>query len=162
MNPKCTLVHCNDGVGPTGTFIAISQLIDKIHSNAQKLNVYQTVLDLRKERKYMVRNINYCSFHWISWWLKTLCKLKFLLAFHFKKRTGKVVVFSFQNEMTTKGFTKLCSKSEVTIITIKTIHTIDFVFLYYFFFQVTKMEQYRFLYFAVSQYIKIIEEGNND
>ena len=62
MNPKCTLVHCNDGVGPTGTFIALSKLIDKIHSNAQKLNVFQTVLDLRKERKYMVRNINYCFF----------------------------------------------------------------------------------------------------
>ena len=55
MNPKCTVIHCNDGVGPTGTFIALSQLIDKIHSNAQKLNVFQTVLDLRKERKYMVR-----------------------------------------------------------------------------------------------------------
>ena len=116
MNPKCTLVHCNDGVGPTGTFIALSQLIDKIHSNALKLNVYQTVLDLRKERKYMVRNINYCSFHWISWWLKTQCQLKFLLAFHFKKRTGKAVVFSFQNEMTAKNFATLCSKSEVTLI----------------------------------------------
>ena len=54
MNPSCTLIHCNDGVGPTGTFIALAKLIDKIHCNAQKLNVFQTVLDLRKERKYMV------------------------------------------------------------------------------------------------------------
>ena len=67
MNPKCTLVHCNDGVGPTGTFIALSQLIDKIHSNAQKLNVYQTVLDLRKERKYMVRNkVEFKKIAWIQ------------------------------------------------------------------------------------------------
>ena len=54
INSNCTLIHCNSGGGPTGTFIAIARLIDEIHSKAEKLNVFQTVLDLRKKRKFMV------------------------------------------------------------------------------------------------------------
>ena len=56
MNTTCTVIHCNSGVGPTGTLIAIARLIDQIHSNAKKLNVFQTVFELRKRRKFMVCN----------------------------------------------------------------------------------------------------------
>merc|ERR1711963_1086076 len=45
---KGTLVHCSAGVGRTGTFIALSNLIPLVESNAQYLNLFQTVLDLRK------------------------------------------------------------------------------------------------------------------
>ena len=53
-NLKCTLVHCSAGVGRTGVFIALIKLIDAIHSDVHELNVFQTVLNLRKNRKFMV------------------------------------------------------------------------------------------------------------
>ena len=55
-NMKCnlTLVHCSDGVGRTGVFIALYDLINEIHIEGKYLNVFQTVLDLRKDRKFMV------------------------------------------------------------------------------------------------------------
>ena len=56
-NLNCTLVHCSAGVGRTGVLIALIKLIVAIHSDAQDLNVFQTVLDLRKDRKYMVITI---------------------------------------------------------------------------------------------------------
>ena len=59
MSSNRTLVHCNDGVGRTGVFIALFHLIQKIHSQAKHLNVFQTVIDLRKDRKFMVRNFFY-------------------------------------------------------------------------------------------------------
>ena len=51
---KGTLVHCSAGVGRTGTFIALSNLIHLVETNAQYLNLFQTVLDLRKNRPHMV------------------------------------------------------------------------------------------------------------
>ena len=60
MEPNCTVVHCNTGAGRTGTFIALKQLIDKILSKAEHINVFQTVLDLRKDRKFMVRKHILC------------------------------------------------------------------------------------------------------
>ena len=57
MNSQCTLVHCGGGVGRTGTFIALMLLMDQILSNAKYVNVFQTVLDLRNDRKFMVRNV---------------------------------------------------------------------------------------------------------
>ena len=56
MNSQCTLVHCGGGVGRTGTFIALMLLMDQILSKAKYVNVFQTVLDLRNDRKFMVRN----------------------------------------------------------------------------------------------------------
>ena len=53
-NLKCTLVHCSAGVGRTGVFIALIRLIDAIVSNAYDLNIFQTVLNLRENRKFMV------------------------------------------------------------------------------------------------------------
>ena len=55
MEPNCTIVHCSNGAGRTGIFIALKQLIDKILSKAETLNIFQTVLDLRKDRKFMVK-----------------------------------------------------------------------------------------------------------
>ena len=49
-----TVVHCSAGVGRTGTFIALSNLINLVEANAEYLNLFQTVLDLRKYRPYMV------------------------------------------------------------------------------------------------------------
>ena len=57
MNSHCTLVHGSGGVGRTGTFIALMLLVDKILSKARYVNVFQTVLDLRSYRKFMVRNL---------------------------------------------------------------------------------------------------------
>ena len=54
MKSNRTLVHGNDGVGRTGVFIALYDLINEIHSKGKYLNVFQTVLDLRKDRKFMV------------------------------------------------------------------------------------------------------------
>ena len=55
MNFDLTVVHCSDGVSRTGVFISLVQLINEIHKHPQTLNVFQTVLSLRKDRKFMVR-----------------------------------------------------------------------------------------------------------
>ena len=54
-NYESALVHCSAGVGRTGTFIALSKLIDIVESDTQYLNLFSVVLNLRKERPYMVR-----------------------------------------------------------------------------------------------------------
>jgi protein tyrosine phosphatase len=55
MDPDCTVVHGSTGVGRTGTFIALWHLINQIHEQEDFLNVFKTVLNLRKDRKFMVR-----------------------------------------------------------------------------------------------------------
>jgi len=49
------VVHCSAGVGRTGTFIGIENIIEKIHKN-MPIDVFNTVLDLRKNRINMVQN----------------------------------------------------------------------------------------------------------
>ena len=49
-----TLVHCSAGVGRTGTFIALSDLTNLVNSKVQDMNLFQTILDLRKDREFMV------------------------------------------------------------------------------------------------------------
>ena len=62
MDPDVTVVHGSNGVGRTGTFIALWQLINQIHKDEDFLNVFETVLNLRKDRKFMVRKILQISF----------------------------------------------------------------------------------------------------
>ena len=69
-----TVVHCSAGVGRTGTFIALSNLINLVEENAQYLNLFQTVLDLRKYRPYMVStyfNVSYVMELLARWVLKS-------------------------------------------------------------------------------------------
>ena len=76
LNVNCTVVHCSAGVGRTGVFIALMKLLEVCQSNACYLNVFQTVLDLRKNRKFMVgssKNI-----------LKNNGKLMIFIFFHLK------------------------------------------------------------------------------
>ena len=54
INSNCMLVHCSAGVGRTGVFFAMAKLIETYHSDAHYLNIFQTVLELRKSRKFMV------------------------------------------------------------------------------------------------------------
>ena len=54
INSNCMLVHCSAGVGRTGVFLALAKLIETFHSDAHYLNIFQTVLELRKSRKFMV------------------------------------------------------------------------------------------------------------
>ena len=54
INSNCMLVHCSAGVGRTGVFLALAKLIETYHSDAHYLNIFQTVLELRKSRKFMV------------------------------------------------------------------------------------------------------------
>ena len=52
------LVHCSAGVGRSGTFIALDRLFqqfDKLSSDGY-LDVYGTVLDMRRCREKMVQN----------------------------------------------------------------------------------------------------------
>lgn len=52
--PKCLLVHCEDGSGPTGMFIALYELIGNIKKRQKVLEIHQVVFNLNKKRKYMV------------------------------------------------------------------------------------------------------------
>ncbi len=52
---KCPiLVHCSAGTGRTGTFIAIDRLILKCKEH-EILNVFETVLNIRRERYLSVQ-----------------------------------------------------------------------------------------------------------
>lgn len=50
------LVHCSDGVGRTGTFVAIDSLIPVINSN-QFVNIWHCVAHLRHERNFLVHSL---------------------------------------------------------------------------------------------------------
>merc|ERR1712136_176262 len=52
------MVHCGDGLGRTGTFLAISNLIDSLKTD-DKIDVVKTVKDLRDQRPNMVPNEQY-------------------------------------------------------------------------------------------------------
>ena len=54
LNVNCTVVHCSAGVGRTGVFIALAKLVEKLHTDICHVEIFQTVLDLRKNRKFMV------------------------------------------------------------------------------------------------------------
>jgi protein tyrosine phosphatase len=49
-----TVVHCSAGVGRTGTFFAMSRIMDEIDNDVQSIDVFSTVLALRKDRRFMV------------------------------------------------------------------------------------------------------------
>ena len=61
MNSSSAIVHCCAGVDRTGSFIALARLIDEIHSKPENLNVFDTVLNLRKDRKLMVKTLNFLT-----------------------------------------------------------------------------------------------------
>ena len=54
LNVNCTVVHCSAGVGRTGVFIALAKLVEKLHTDICHVEIFQTVLDLRNNRKFMV------------------------------------------------------------------------------------------------------------
>ncbi|KAK9721424.1 TM proximal of protein tyrosine phosphatase, receptor type J [Popillia japonica] len=49
------VIHCSAGVGRTGTLIAIDILLQKIDNTDDDVDVFTTVLDLRKQRTHMVQ-----------------------------------------------------------------------------------------------------------
>ncbi|KRT79393.1 hypothetical protein AMK59_8201, partial [Oryctes borbonicus] len=49
MSKSKAVVHCSAGVGRTGTLIAIDILLQKIDNSDDDINVFTTVLDLRKQ-----------------------------------------------------------------------------------------------------------------
>ncbi|KAE9553035.1 hypothetical protein FO519_003754 [Halicephalobus sp. NKZ332] len=51
------LVHCSAGVGRTGVFIAIDQLLDNLE-NREDLDIFGVVNSLREQRQNMVQNID--------------------------------------------------------------------------------------------------------
>ncbi|XP_078486288.1 receptor-type tyrosine-protein phosphatase epsilon-like, partial [Ciona intestinalis] len=55
------LVHCSDGSGRTGTFLAIINVIERI-KNENQIDVFRTVKDLRDSRPGMVSNLQQYKF----------------------------------------------------------------------------------------------------
>ncbi|XP_065657512.1 tyrosine-protein phosphatase Lar isoform X12 [Hydra vulgaris] len=53
-NNKCTVVHCSAGVGRTGVFIALTNLIERVKVEGL-VDVFQTVKKLRYQRTAMVQ-----------------------------------------------------------------------------------------------------------
>lgn len=76
------IVHCSAGVGRTGTFITIHEMISEIMKIAEgekrskhEVNVLKRVLDLRKERIGMVQTVEQYLFIHIA--LDTFFQAKF-------------------------------------------------------------------------------------
>lgn len=59
LAPGPWLVHCSAGVGRTGTFIAVDELM-RLASDPNKveIDVFNVVYQLRKERRYMVQTLS--------------------------------------------------------------------------------------------------------
>ncbi|GJQ82876.1 hypothetical protein Trydic_g2614 [Trypoxylus dichotomus] len=55
MTKNKVVIHCSAGVGRTGTLIAIDILLQKIDNSDDDIDVFGTVLDLRKQRTHMVQ-----------------------------------------------------------------------------------------------------------
>jgi len=54
--PSPLLVHCSAGVGRTGTFIAVDQIMRSIdNSRTNEVDIFHTVYQLRRDRRYMVQ-----------------------------------------------------------------------------------------------------------
>ena len=48
------VVHSSTGVGRTGTFFALHKLMQLVDANVRHLDIFQIVLGLRRQRKFMV------------------------------------------------------------------------------------------------------------
>ena len=55
------IIHCSAGVGRTGTFIALDILTQRMQ-NEKKINIYDTVKSLRKQRVKMVQTLQQYTF----------------------------------------------------------------------------------------------------
>ena len=51
------VVHSSTGVGRTGTFFALHKLMQLVDANVVGLDIFQTVLGLRRQRKFMVKQL---------------------------------------------------------------------------------------------------------
>ena len=70
------VVHSSTGVGRTGTFFALHKLMQLVDANVVGLDIFQTVLGLRRQRKFMVKQLQQV----IKIYFETL-KLKLKLIF---------------------------------------------------------------------------------
>ena len=55
------VVHCSAGVGRTGTFIALDIVLQRLQQE-KKINVYDTVKQLRRQRVKMVQTLDQYTF----------------------------------------------------------------------------------------------------
>ena len=106
INSNCMLVHCSAGVGRTGVFFALAKLIETFHSDAHYLNIFQTVLELRKSRKFMVwmqyffifTNYNY-FFYFCRFWKQNntiFCTPQWLPTFPWSKKTEFIMLTYYE------------------------------------------------------------------
>jgi len=56
------IVHCNDGIGRTGTYIMIDMILNKIMKEAKEIDLAATLEYLRDQRKEMIKNKNQFEF----------------------------------------------------------------------------------------------------
>ena len=60
------LIHCSAGVGRTGTMLALNKIMEDIDAGSEKVDIFNTVLNLRSERVLMVQKLLQYEFLYAS------------------------------------------------------------------------------------------------
>jgi len=60
------IVHCNDGVGRTGTFILLDIVLNRICKGAREINIAATLEHIRDQRAKMVKTKDQFEFVFVA------------------------------------------------------------------------------------------------
>ncbi|CAF4367437.1 unnamed protein product, partial [Adineta steineri] len=60
------IVHCNDGIGRTGTYILLDIVLNRIYKGAREINIAATLEHIRDQRPQMVKTKDQLQFVFVA------------------------------------------------------------------------------------------------
>ncbi|KAH9508789.1 hypothetical protein Btru_050063 [Bulinus truncatus] len=104
INPP--VVHCSAGVGRTGTYIALHNIVNEALETG-RVDFFNTVTRLREDRMYMVQTTDQYAFLHKAVYVRILCQRASLTAFNIKER------FISSPDRSSKGHTEIEKEFEL-------------------------------------------------